>query len=75
MLYKVQVLIVSVLLQVGCVLIKEDREVFVVVFVFLQEVRDLDFVNDVSKVLSDIVVSWRKFLLFKMKRSIQFIMN
>lgn len=60
MLYKVQVLIVSVLLQVGCVLIKEDREVFVVVFVFLQEVRDLDFVNDVSKVLSDIVSKLEK---------------
>lgn len=60
MLYKVQVLIVSVLLQVGCVLIKEDREVFVVVFVFLQEVRDLDFVNDVSKVLLDIVSKLEK---------------
>lgn len=60
MLYKVQVLIISVLLQVGCVLIKEDREVFVVVFVFLQEVRDLDFVNDVSKVLSDIVSKLEK---------------
>lgn len=60
MLYKVQVLIVSVLLQVGCVLIKEDWEVFVVVFVFLQEVRDLDFVNDVSKVLSDIVSKLEK---------------
>lgn len=60
MLYKVQVLIVSVLLQVGCVLIKEDREVFVVVFVFLQEVRDLDFVNDASKVLLDIVSKLEK---------------
>lgn len=60
MLYKVQVLIISVLLQVGCVLIKEDREVFVVVFVFLQEVRDLDFVNDVSKVLLDIVSKLEK---------------
>lgn len=57
-----------VMLKIGIFFVKEDKEVFVIVFVFFVEVWDLDFVNDVSKVLGFIVGKLEKGIIIQNER-------